>query len=84
MPLGPWLETNFLRFQDWDSEDDDPERLWCICRKPHDNKFMISCDGCKEWFHGRCVGVTKKMGKEMEQCKWQLSALASFVTAAVA
>ena len=55
-----------ILFQDWDSEDDDPERLWCICRKPHGNKFMISCDGCKEWFHGRCVGVTKKMGKEME------------------
>jgi hypothetical protein len=56
------------KFQDWES-DEDPDRLWCICRKPHGNKFMISCDGCKEWFHGKCVGITKKMGKDMEECK---------------
>jgi hypothetical protein len=51
---------------DWDSEDD-PERLWCICNKPHNNKFMISCDICKDWFHGQCVGITKKMGQDLEE-----------------
>lgn len=51
--------------ESWNSEDD-PDRLWCICKKPHNNRFMICCDGCEEWFHGKCVGVTKAMGQQME------------------
>ncbi|QQP58108.1 AGAP004866PAlike, partial [Caligus rogercresseyi] len=51
---------------DWNSEDD-PERLWCICNQPHNNRFMICCDSCMDWFHGKCVGITKKMGKDMEE-----------------
>ncbi len=35
--------------------------------QPHNNRFMICCDTCLEWFHGKCVGVTKGMGKEMEE-----------------
>jgi PHD-finger len=46
---------------EWDSEDD-PDKLWCICRKPHNNRFMICCDKCEDWFHGQCVGITKAMG----------------------
>ncbi len=51
---------------DFNSEDD-PERLWCICKQPHNNRFMICCDTCLEWFHGKCVGISKDMGKEMEE-----------------
>lgn len=51
---------------DYNSEND-PDRLWCICRKPHGDKFMICCDICKEWFHGHCVGVTKLMGDRFEK-----------------
>lgn len=43
----------------WTS-DDDPEKLWCICKQPHDDRFMICCDSCEDWFHGNCVGITKK------------------------
>lgn len=46
-----------------EGEDDDPERLWCICQKPHNNRFMICCDRCEDWFHGTCVGVTKAIGE---------------------
>ncbi|CDS12631.1 hypothetical protein LRAMOSA04817 [Lichtheimia ramosa] len=36
-------------------------KQYCICRKGYDGKeFMIACDGCQEWFHGRCVGVKPK------------------------
>lgn len=55
---------------DDDSEynsEDDPDRLWCICQKPHEGKFMICCDICKDWFHGHCVGVTKLMGDRFEK-----------------
>ena len=27
---------------------------------------MIACDTCSEWFHGSCVGVSTKKGKEIE------------------
>lgn len=55
----------------WNSEDD-PDRLWCICKQPHNNRFMICCDKCEDWFHGTCVNVTKAQGKIMEQSnkKW--------------
>lgn len=49
----------------WASEDD-PDRLWCICKQPHNNRFMICCDKCEDWFHGKCVNVTKTMSKEIE------------------
>ena len=30
--------------------------VYCICRKPYDeNEFMIECEICKDWFHGRYV-----------------------------
>jgi len=30
--------------------------LYCVCRRPYDfNRFMIECDICKDWFHGRYV-----------------------------
>ena len=45
-----------------DSEDD-PDRLWCICKRPHNNRFMICCDVCEDWFHGKCVHVSKAMGE---------------------
>ncbi|XP_067615651.1 uncharacterized protein pps isoform X2 [Eurosta solidaginis] len=48
-------------------DDDDPNKLWCICRQPHNNRFMICCDVCEDWFHGTCVSITKAMGIEMEQ-----------------
>merc|ERR1719318_171059 len=50
----------------WASEDD-PERLWCICQQPHNNRFMICCDICLDWFHGKCVGITQAQGKVMEE-----------------
>ena len=35
-------------------------KLYCICRKPS-NGTMIACDGpCKEWFHIRCVKLSKR------------------------
>ncbi|CAH0690632.1 unnamed protein product [Chilo suppressalis] len=52
--------------ESWNSEDD-PYRLWCICRQPHNNRFMICCDGCEDWFHGKCVNITKAMGQQMEE-----------------
>nr|XP_006813441.1 PREDICTED: death-inducer obliterator 1-like [Saccoglossus kowalevskii] len=40
-----------------------------IKRSTNSTIFMICCDQCSEWYHGECVGVTKRQGKEMEQAK---------------
>ncbi|XP_034447486.1 CXXC-type zinc finger protein 1a [Hippoglossus hippoglossus] len=37
--------------------------VYCICRKPDINCFMIGCDSCSEWFHGNCIGVSEKAAK---------------------
>lgn len=33
------------------------EELFCICRKPDHGSLMISCDGCEEWFHTKCMKI---------------------------
>lgn len=43
------------------------EPVYCICRKPDDGLWMIGCDGCSEWFHGHCVGITETEGQLAEQ-----------------
>ncbi|XP_059615417.1 PHD finger protein 3 isoform X2 [Phlebotomus argentipes] len=59
-------EDNMDSDASWNSEDD-PDRLWCICKQPHNNRFMICCDSCEDWFHGKCVNITKAMGQQMEE-----------------
>jgi hypothetical protein len=27
--------------------ENDPNKLWCICQKTHNNRFMIACDTCQ-------------------------------------
>lgn len=28
--------------------------VYCVCGQPYDEtRFMIQCDACREWFHGR-------------------------------
>ncbi|XP_075882902.1 CXXC-type zinc finger protein 1a isoform X2 [Nelusetta ayraudi] len=39
--------------------------VYCLCRKPDINCFMIGCDCCAEWFHGRCIGVSEKAAKSI-------------------
>ncbi|XP_041974930.1 death-inducer obliterator 1 isoform X2 [Aricia agestis] len=70
MPVASQIEaiekTSAESQESWNSEDD-PNRLWCICKQPHNNRFMICCDGCEDWFHGKCVNITKAIGQQMEE-----------------
>ncbi|XP_026539945.1 CXXC-type zinc finger protein 1 [Notechis scutatus] len=45
------------------SENGENAPVYCICRKPDINCFMIGCDHCNEWFHGHCINITEKMAK---------------------
>merc|ERR1711908_143354 len=41
--------------------EDDGAR-YCLCKGPSDGSFMIGCDFCDEWYHGRCIGVSAAVG----------------------
>ena len=45
-----------------------PNKLWCICTRPEDGKFLIQCDEGSEWLHGGCVGLSCSQGLRMEEC----------------
>ncbi|NP_001085408.1 CXXC finger protein 1 S homeolog [Xenopus laevis] len=50
-----------------DTEDGENAPVYCICRKPDINCFMIGCDHCNEWFHGHCINITEKMAKAIRE-----------------
>ncbi|KAM4692619.1 death-inducer obliterator 1 [Rhinophrynus dorsalis] len=50
-----------------EGESYDPNALYCICRQRHNNRFMICCDRCEEWFHGDCVGIPEARGRLLER-----------------
>lgn len=29
--------------------------VYCICRQPGLTSFMLQCELCRDWVHGRCV-----------------------------
>ncbi|XP_051759576.1 CXXC-type zinc finger protein 1a isoform X2 [Ctenopharyngodon idella] len=48
--------------------------VYCVCRKPDINCFMIGCDNCSEWFHGDCINISEKVAKTIrvwycEKCR---------------
>ncbi|KAF9438381.1 hypothetical protein BGZ76_008292 [Entomortierella beljakovae] len=55
----------------YQAADDGGEVIDCICSNPtlDDGLFMIACDKCEVWFHGRCVGVREGDGVETWYCK---------------
>ena len=59
--------TGSYRGQDSSLNENEPNKLCCICQKPKKNRFMISCDTCSEWFHGNCVGIKMKKGISMKK-----------------
>ena len=44
--------------------------LWCSCRQPQGDRFMIESDlrgeKCFHWYHGSCVGITPTEGRRLE------------------
>ncbi|OKL60339.1 hypothetical protein UA08_04116 [Talaromyces atroroseus] len=47
--------------QDDESDVENPDELFCICRKPDNHTWMIGCDGgCEDWFHGKCVNIKQE------------------------
>jgi len=40
-------------------------KLYCVCRRPDDGSPMVQCDVCKEWFHCRCINITREQAEQM-------------------
>eukprot|EP00795_Rhopilema_esculentum_P002493 gene2493-18157_t len=42
-------------------------KLYCVCKSEYQpSQFMIECDKCKDWFHGRCVGVSENQATDID------------------
>ncbi|NWX40069.1 TAF3 factor, partial [Steatornis caripensis] len=43
-------------------------QIWICpgCNKPDDGSPMIGCDGCDDWYHWPCVGITTAPPEEMQ------------------
>ncbi|KAF9499712.1 hypothetical protein BDN71DRAFT_1350382, partial [Pleurotus eryngii] len=37
----------------------DDDKLYCVCKTKYDeDRVMIACDRCDEWYHTQCVSMT--------------------------
>ncbi|KAG6850517.1 hypothetical protein H0H93_012518 [Arthromyces matolae] len=41
-----------------EESDEDDEKLYCVCKTVYDeDRFMIACDRCDDWYHTQCVDM---------------------------
>uniref|UniRef100_A0A914E6M3 CXXC-type zinc finger protein 1 n=1 Tax=Acrobeloides nanus TaxID=290746 RepID=A0A914E6M3_9BILA len=40
--------------------------VYCFCKSSDDNGYMICCDKCEVWYHGRCIQITSKVGETID------------------
>ncbi|KAG6501705.1 hypothetical protein ZIOFF_041588 [Zingiber officinale] len=46
-----------------------PDRVavYCKCEMPYNpDDLMVQCDGCKDWFHPSCMGMSTEQAKKLE------------------
>ncbi|SNX81945.1 related to BYE1 - negative regulator of transcription elongation [Melanopsichium pennsylvanicum] len=48
-------------------EEEEDDKQYCICRGKDDGTFMISCEQCQEWYHTKCIGITQKAAKKLDE-----------------
>ena len=40
--------------------------MYCMCREEYENtEFMIGCDRCENWYHGKCVNLSPEAAGEI-------------------
>ncbi|KAI3847776.1 hypothetical protein MKW98_026266 [Papaver atlanticum] len=47
-----------------------PDRVavYCKCEMPYNpDDLMVQCEGCKDWFHPSCMGMTIEQAKKLER-----------------
>lgn len=54
--LPKWI-MNWKTNPQVDDTSSDSEK-YCFCRQTWNERFMIACDYCDEWYHGSCVNIS--------------------------
>lgn len=54
------IAKQYKKFQSAPKYNFNSEELYCVCRRPDNGTLMISCDGCEEWFHTKCMKVDQQ------------------------
>ncbi|KAN0061931.1 Transcription factor bye1 [Thecaphora frezii] len=52
-----------------ESEEDD--NVYCICKGKDDGTPMISCETCHDWFHFKCIKLTKAAARKLTEYRCQ-------------
>lgn len=70
------ISKQYKRFQSAPKFNFNSEELYCICRKPDNGTLMISCDGCEEWFHTKCMKIENQHLSLLDKfyckfCQWK-------------
>jgi COMPASS component SPP1 len=63
------------------SDVENPDEVFCICRRPDNHTWMIGCDGgCDDWFHGKCVNIKQEDEELIERyiCEYTILDLKNF------
>ena len=41
--------------------------VYCVCEMPYNPDLsMVECEGCEEWLHPECLGLTERYVKKMD------------------
>lgn len=59
-PVGSSPAPDFGSSDVEDGDSDEDNALYCVCRGKDDHTWMIGCEACDDWFHGRCVNLKKE------------------------
>jgi cohesin loading factor subunit SCC2 len=46
------------------------DHFGCLCGNLNFQEFMLDCDDCHFWFHGRCVGISKSQMENICKTGW--------------
>lgn len=71
------IAKQYKRFRDAPRFNLNSEELYCVCRQPDRyGELMISCDGCEEWFHFKCMKINPNFQKLVHKffckfCQWK-------------
>ncbi|KAJ4486197.1 hypothetical protein J3R30DRAFT_1468583 [Lentinula aciculospora] len=67
--VGPELEGQTKEEEKVEEkEEEEDDKLYCLCKTKYDeDKPMIACDSCDEWYHMKCVEIPEHMGDLVDQ-----------------